>query len=373
MASADLPPRRRLWAVRLALVASGLVVGLTLAEGLARLVGPPLPGFVLDATLTAYEPRLYTRHPTRITTLAPNADVTLQAIEYQTRVRTDRLGLRGAPPNDGDVRVAFVGDSFTLGVQVAEADTFVEQTAAAVQQQIGRRVVGLNGGVDGYGVLQSVDRLEELLRFTRATHAVLTVYLGNDLRDDFRLAEKQAAMNRPPPMDDSGFDSLDTMRRKSALARVSRLYAWVAVVKALRAGASDFRIEEYADELKVFTDSALRDQQLAATARGLDGFGRTCRAHRLTCVVALAPPAWAVEQERAAATFASFGLSAEEADLDGVVAAVRSSVPRGIEVLDLTPSLREAARNEPTYFTFDPHWTAAGHRAVAKALSRELP
>jgi hypothetical protein len=348
MASADLPPRRRLWAVRLALVASGLVVGLTLAEGLARLVGPPLPGFVLDATLTAYEPRLYTRHPTRITTLAPNADVTLQAIEYQTRVRTDRLGLRGAPPNDGDVRVAFVGDSFTLGVQVAEADTFVEQTA-------------------------SVDRLEELLRFTRATHAVLTVYLGNDLRDDFRLAEKQAAMNRPPPMDDSGFDSLDTMRRKSALARVSRLYAWVAVVKALRAGASDFRIEEYADELKVFTDSALRDQQLAATARGLDGFGRTCRAHRLTCVVALAPPAWAVEQERAAATFASFGLSAEEADLDGVVAAVRSSVPRGIEVLDLTPSLREAARNEPTYFTFDPHWTAAGHRAVAKALSRELP
>jgi len=356
--------------LRLLLVVGGLVVGLGLAEGLARVFGPPLPGFVLDATLTVYEPRLYARHPTRITTLAPNADVTLQAIEYTSRVRTDRLGLRGAPPADGNARIAFVGDSFTLGVQVDETDTFAERVAHRLAEDGGTRVVALNAGVDGYGTLQATDRLGELLGQTRLTHAVLTVYLGNDLRDDTRLEHKRQAMNGPPP-DESGFDSLDTMQRKSAVARWSRLYAWVQVVRALRAQASDFRIQEYADELAVFVDPAARASQLQATRRGLAEFGSVCRWRRLKCTVALAPPAWVVHPERAEATFSAFGLDAADADAAAVVSAVRGSVPAGLTVVDLTAPLHAAGADRALHFTFDPHWNAAGHAVVAEALVKE--
>jgi len=359
--------------VRTMLVCVGLFVGLLLAEAIARVMGPPLPGFVLDATMTVYEPRLYARHPTRISTIAPGVDVTLRAIEYESRIRTDRMGLRGAPPADGNRRIAFIGDSFTLGVQVAEGETFAEQAAAHVAARTGGRAVALNAGVDGYGVVQSVDRLEELLRATRVTHAVLTIYLGNDLRDDARLDEKRAAMDRPPPMEaEAGFDSLDTMQRKSSLARMSRLYAWVSVVQALRARSDDFRIQEYADELTVFTDPAVLSAQLPATAQGLARFGQVCRSRRLRCVVALAPPAWAVHRERASATFASLGLEADQADLDRVIRGVRAAVPAGIEVVDLTEDLSAAAADGPLYFTFDPHWNRAGHARVAETLGPKL-
>ena len=358
---------------RMMLVCFGLLVGLLLAEGLARVVGPPLPGFVLDATMTVYEPRLYARHPTRITTLAPNVDVDLQAIEYKTRVRTNRLGLRGPPAGDGELRVAFIGDSFTLGVQVEESETFAEQTAARVATRTGRRVVALNAGVDGYGVLQAVDRLDELLRSTRLSHVVLTMYLGNDLRDDARLEEKRAAMSRPPPIEDeAGFDSLHTMQRKSAMARVSRLYAWISVVRALQARSDDFRIQEYADELRVFTEPAVLSAQLPATARGLERFGAMCRSRRLRCVVALAPPAWVVHRSRMVSTFESLGLDPAALDLARVVDGVRSSVPTGIEVVDLTEPLQAVASDGALYFTFDPHWNARGHHRVAEILAEAI-
>ena len=359
--------------LRLILLLAGLSVGLLLAEGLARVLGPPLPGFVLDATLTAYEPRLYTRHPTRITTLAPSVDVTLQAIEYSTRVRTDRLGLRGAPPADGDLRIAFVGDSFTLGVQVDEAGTFVERAARSVSTATGRRAVGLNAGVDGYGVAQAVDRLEELLRFTRLTHAVLTVYMGNDLRDDTRLDDKRAAMSRPPPPGaEAGFDSLDDMRRKSGWARMSRLYAWTQVVRALRAQAADFRIQEYADELAVFVDPAARRTQLDATTTALQAFGRVCQQRRLQCTVALAPPAWVVHAERRSGTFDAFGLDADAADPAALVADLTAAVPPTVQVVDLTPDLQAAGRDRALYHTFDPHWNSDGHAVVAETLAGVL-
>lgn len=369
------PPASRLRRLvpRGLLALAGLAAGLLLAEGVARVMGPPLPGFVLDATMTVYEPRLYARHPTRITTLAANADVTLRAIEYETRVRTDRLGLRGAPAPDGPMRVAFVGDSFTLGVQVDETDTFAEQTAALVAARSGQGVVALNAGVDGYGVVQSVDRLEELLRSTRITHAVLTVYLGNDLRDDARLEQKRSAMqNPPPPEDEAGFDSLDTMQRKSAWARASRLYAWVSVVRALRARSDDFRIQEYADELTVFTDASVLAAQLPDTARGLERFGAVCRARRLRCVVALAPPAWVAHPERTESTFESLGVDPAGIDVTRVVNGLRSSVPAGIPVVDLTGALQAAASDGALYYTFDPHWNRRGHRAVAEALEASI-
>jgi len=358
--------------LRLSLVLGRLAVGLLLAEGLARLLGPPLPGFVLDATLTVYEPRLYTRHPTRITTLSPHVDVTIQAIEYATRVRTDRLGLRGAPPDHGDLRIAFIGDSFTLGVQVPEDQTFAEQIAARLSRATQRDTVALNAGVDGYGVLQSVDRLEELLRATRLTHAVLTVYMGNDLRDDTRLDERRAAMDQPPsPEAEAMLDPLDTMRRKSSWARRSRLYAWIQVVRAVRARSTDFRIQEYADELAVFVDPAARDAQLPATARGLDRFGQVCHTHQLRCTVALAPPAWVVDPSRRSATLGAFDLPVDGADPESVARALTAAAPANLTVVDLSAELRSARASQPLYLTFDPHWNAAGHSVTADILTRE--
>jgi hypothetical protein len=46
----------------------------------------------------------------------------------------------------------------------------------------------------------------------------------------------------------------------------------------------------------------------------------------------------------------------------------------GFPVLDLTPALRRADHGllAPTYFTYDPHWTALGHRVAAAEVARVL-
>jgi hypothetical protein len=46
----------------------------------------------------------------------------------------------------------------------------------------------------------------------------------------------------------------------------------------------------------------------------------------------------------------------------------------GIQVVDLLPGLREAARSDPfLYYPWNGHWTAAGHRVVASIIEAALP
>ena len=46
----------------------------------------------------------------------------------------------------------------------------------------------------------------------------------------------------------------------------------------------------------------------------------------------------------------------------------------GLSVLDLTPALRRADASllDGAYFTYDPHWTALGHRVAAAEVARSL-
>jgi lysophospholipase L1-like esterase len=86
--------------------------------------------------------------------------------EFNYRISTNRHGFRDrefdASDGSGDrFRVAFVGDSVTLGFKVTEENTFVrrfEEFARRVRPE--RKIQAMNFGVDGYQVLQ----IHELLR-----------------------------------------------------------------------------------------------------------------------------------------------------------------------------------------------------------------
>lgn len=373
--------RARLAAARIGLAAVGLAVGLLAAEALARALGPQGPEYVVDARLTVYEPALYQPHRERITTLAPGADVTLRAVEYETHVRTNRHGLRGGelgPKNPDTLRVLAIGDSFTLAVQVDETDTFAARIEPLLSERLGRPVAVMNAGVDGYGPAQAVHRLQELSRPLGVDAVVYTLFAGNDLRDDATLADrlalasKQPARRGPPPAHHPEDPELSAMRHGTTWARRSRLVAWVQVVAALRAQATDFRIQEYADELRQFTDPDLRARLLPHTQRSLSTLAHTCQHQRLACIVAVAPPAWAVDDSRRAPTFNAFGLNADSADYDAFLDDLQRVVPPTLTVVDLRRALTKAPDPAATYLTFDPHWSAQGHAAVAPALADAL-
>jgi hypothetical protein len=74
-------------------------------------------------------------------------------------VRTDSRGLRGPEIADkaaaGVARIAFVGDSITMGWGVAEKETFANQVIDGLVKA-GRKVDGFNLGVGNYNTLQEL-------------------------------------------------------------------------------------------------------------------------------------------------------------------------------------------------------------------------
>jgi lysophospholipase L1-like esterase len=85
----------------------------------------------------------------------PDRDAQLMGVN----IRTNAFGFRGAAIGEtaapGFARIAFVGDSTTLGWGVAEQDTFARQVIDTLIRQ-GRKVDGFNLGVGNYNTSQEL-------------------------------------------------------------------------------------------------------------------------------------------------------------------------------------------------------------------------
>lgn len=96
---------------------------------------------------------------------------------WHTLVSIDAAGLRenGAPRPTASRGVLAVGDSFTFGDQVSDAETW----PAALERSLGEPV--WNGGVFGYSFAQTVLRAERLLPTLPADRLVVS-FIADDLR-----------------------------------------------------------------------------------------------------------------------------------------------------------------------------------------------
>jgi lysophospholipase L1-like esterase len=100
-------------------------------------------------------------------------------------VRINSLGFRGddvAPePRPGVPRILMLGDSITWGDYVRDEETYVRQTANALEATLGYPVEAINAGVGDTGSQEQIDILEESGLQTHPDIVVLGFYL-NDSR-----------------------------------------------------------------------------------------------------------------------------------------------------------------------------------------------
>ncbi len=354
--------KRRL--IRGCLVLAGLSLGVLAAEVAARWITPEA-GYLGEVSIP---PGLFTMGKDYLRVPRPGFRGQVTMPGHSAAISINSLGLRGPEPprplpSGGWITV---GDSFTFAGQVDHEDTFQARLAKSTGQPI------WNAGVDAYSTWEATARYRKLADVLPVKGVLLVFYLGNDLLDNDNPSPMGPPPdNVPPPPRTTG----DAPALQRLLVRYSFVYAHLSSWWRLRQiMATDDQLEMWREEIRQFTSAgaALMQKQLPRTEAALTELKREAagRGHRL--LVAMATQAIQVERGRAEGTFELAGIDPASADLDAPTRALRRVLQRlQIATCDLVPALRAAVNDGArVHFTWDAHWTAAGHQVVARTLAR---
>jgi len=194
---------KRLWPRVLLALASGLValLGLELC-----LRGRPRPSASLPTAVSLCRPvddatgLRYELIPDQVAThaLPPGAHAPAREVTYTINA----AGYRGelAPPKEeGELRIAVVGDSFVFGSLVNDAETLPAQLEELLELRLGAgRVRVINLGVPGYQLRQLVQVLEQRVARLEPDVVILNLYVNDTIPTpdtyDGRVVEED-----PPP------------------------------------------------------------------------------------------------------------------------------------------------------------------------------
>ena len=148
-----------------------------------------------------HNPGLLIQNTPRGKRLIPNARVVIKnhwLSGVDIPVRTNSRGFRGddvaAEPTPGVPRILMLGDSITWGDFVHDDETYVRQTARALETVLGSRVEVINAGVGDTGSEEQIDILEEQGLQVKPDIVVLGFYL-NDSRPPWGFAGEQLGGN----------------------------------------------------------------------------------------------------------------------------------------------------------------------------------
>jgi len=306
--------------------------------------------------------------------LKPDIEVVSSGLEYSTIVRTNEVGLRGPPlPEEGRnageraLRILTVGDSFTLAMEVDEDQSFTHRLAELLGAERAGGAIGWSGGVPDFSTFEAARALPRMSGDVRPDLVILGFYMGNDPLDN-ALEETGGPdiATRPPP------SSLEVFREKAlAFGANSVLFSQLSVLAVMAQGAEEDVVRDHRDEVRVSVEPAFLQERLEPTKRALAEFSSVCERSRLTCVVGLIPPSFVVHAERAPATFEAFDIDPATADPGRVADMIADAAPSALTVVDLTDPLR-AASDDKLYYSYDVHWTPAGHEVAAQHYATVL-
>lgn len=352
------------WLGRLALISISGALSLAFAEAAVRWLQPqPVEKITFG---------LYEADPPRRYRLTPHYEgVVSNGVEFTTRVTVNALGLRGPMPKSDDrPRLLVIGDSFTFGWGVEHDQAYVHLAAEELGFQ------GLNGGTPGFGLPDAADWLEAYGWSLDPDFVVLAVFVGNDLLDateehrSISVVGGLVSADRRPSALRRALDRAHVIRLvKQALpwSLQSRMRSFLRLpeswrVRYLREAVSSYALEPSELVLEGRDASEVAFREVA----------RRCREKGVPLSVVLIPDALQLSDQRWLATLGSLGLNA--ADLDPEEPNrffTEMALAEDIPILDLLPKFK-AAGADGHYFTYDPHWTPAGHRLAADLLAHHV-
>jgi hypothetical protein len=267
-----------------------------------------------------------------------------------TEVRTDRLGLRNPPGREETgpaKRIVVLGDSYAFGWGVAEKDAFPRQLERMIREtypDVSVEVV--NAGVPGYGFYQQRAVLERVASDAPVDVVITTLSLANDGVDDLRIA--RFAPDRLKAYSPGLIADGTTARRIIDGSRFLTMLDW-------RTSAIQFKIVNACSP-------AVR-----AMAGCLDELLHGCEATGARALMVILPQRTEVASTGPRAWIATAMAASARRE------AARIAGEHGVLGIDATETLRAVHAQEGAYLPNDPHWTSAGHAAVARLIREALP
>jgi hypothetical protein len=281
---------------------------------------------------------------------------------WGTLVKIDAEGTRsnGQPlPQSGGPAILAVGDSFTFGDQVSDAETWPAQ----LETKLGRRVI--NGGVFGYGVDQSILRTYRLLE----GHLVNVVILSL-IADDIHRAEMSVRLGAAKPY----FDLQDgTLVRRNdpvpnlagsqtaKIGPIRRILGYSALMDLVvrRLGFEEWWYAGHLRTIEVHNDG------VAVSCRLADKLRQDLEARGIRLVVLAQYPSWEITNPEAPR-------NRQALEMMGQLLACLHE--HGHDVIDLHPLLQNLWDADPKRFRslYSDHMTAAGNAFVADVVAAHL-
>lgn len=328
-----------------------LIIGLILSllvlgagEVIARLIMPDDPCMQRDELLGF--------------SLKPYASCWRQSRDFKVTYQINSLGLRDREISDakaaGVKRILLLGDSFTEGTGVKQEETF----SAVLERELGIEVI--NAGVSGYSTLHEYLWLKERGFKLRPDLVILNVN-ETDLVEAAKYHQIWGRHN---------FSDLRPEPNKSVIDRIQLL-------NLIRSRLESLRWRNSQPKTTVFIASAGTDEEamkrywqlMRSDIERINFFTRGKNVPLLVVFQPhghhVGPTAWA--QGRLAHGFKVGQVYPTE--IPKLLADLAKEV--GFKFLDLTDAFT-ATDATALYFPYDGHWTAAGHRLVAKTLKESL-
>jgi len=337
-------------ASRLGLLCVALVLALLVGELILRVAGTPTEQPQQQHRQAADSRFLACDHDSLLGWIFPaNAAGDFEDDRSPIIIHTNSWGLRG-PEIDLDpanAHIVVLGDSYTFGWGVEEAEGFPRRLEHRLRQQYPElSLTVVNTGIPGYGPYQQNRMLEYVCRRLRPDVVIATFSLANDPVDELRIARfapDRLAQYTP--------ELRDPDSRFARLICGSRLL---------------FLLDQRTRYLQTFLTNAGG----GALRRVDDSFAHlvsACRELDTPLLMVVVPQRNQIRSK---------GLSAR---LTSLITRRLRAMPakiaerHGIPLVDLTSELREVQRRTPAYLKNDAHWSPAGHEAAARAIADALP
>lgn len=304
--------------------------------------------------------------------LRPGASTRFATAEFATDITISGQGVRGPdlpPKAPGERRVAILGDSLVLAVQVEQQETFV----AGLERRLNAAGPGgpwraINGGVQGYGPVEELLFFREVVAPLDPDVVLVMVFVANDAIEAVDSAWRL----------DADVDALERAQVEAS-GVVRRWVRRSMVLQQIRLRVNDVRdwlrpsAPTVSRPLATYVASPPEEvaRGIALTRDTLRRLAGEAAARNARVGLVLVPARFQLNDtdygHMRRTVEAAGGRLERDAATERFAAAL---APLGLPILDLLPVLRAQPDPAGLFFEENIHFTVRGHEVVADALAR---